>query len=553
MRGLLDSTLRSAARRACKKLGIEAPQPLNVGLSQPPSEEFGDYSSTIAMAIGKSAGADARRVAEAVVDQIVDEADIIESVEVKGPGFINIFLKSRWWQETVRRIVSEQKAFWPQGAGGGKRIQVEFVSANPVGPLNVVNARAAAYGDSLASLLEAVGNQVQREYYINDAGNQVVLFGKSVASRYAKLCGREYPFPEAGYRGDYIADLARWLYERYGEELAGVDDGPVFERLVSESLSRMVQQQKRTLSEYGVEFDVWFSERRLRRVRALEEVLAILQGNGATYRRDGAVWFSAKQYGDERDRVLVKKDGEPTYLLADLAYHRNKFTRGFDILIDIWGPDHQGHIKSVKAGVEALGHEVSALKIIISGQVRLVRQGKVLSMSKRAGEFITMEDLLSEVGKDAARFFFLMRGPSAHLDFDLDLAKDQTPENPVYYVQYAHARISSIFRKAAERGVETRGLQDADLALLEGEETRIAKRLCRFGETIERAAARYEPHQLCYYLIDLASEFHRYYNQTRVLTDNPEVTRARLALSEAVRVVVAQGLAIIGVSAPESM
>ena len=554
IRDVLKSAFADALAAAAEKQGWQLPEGLPVTFGVPKSEDMGDYSCNIAMILAKRLRANPRDIADAIAASISAKEGIIERLQVAGPGFINIFLKDEWWQGTVREILTDRSDYGKRQSNAPQKIQIEFVSANPVGPLNVVSARAAALGDSMANLLQAVGHNVEREFYVNDAGNQALLFGQSVASRYMALLGRDYPFPENGYMGDYIEDVARWIYEKNGREFEDMNDEAVLDRFKAAALAEMIELQRRTLLDYGVKFDVWFSDRKLREKGALDEVIAILGDAGKTFESEGARWFRATDYGDKRDRVLIKKDGEATYLLGDLAYHRNKFQRGFDLLIDILGPDHQGQVPGLLGGVEAMGYDPKKLKVIISGHIRLLRDGKALAMSKRAGEFISMDELLTDVGKDAARFFFLLRGASAHLDFDMDLAKKETPENPVYYVQYAHARVCSIFKKAAEKGVQySEDLRRADLSLLDADEVRIAKRLCRFPELIERAAAKLEPHNVCYYLIDLASDFHSYYNKTKVLTDDPNLTTSRLALSAAVRQVIANGLALVGVSAPEAM
>ncbi len=554
IRDILRSAFVDALTVAAKEHGWQLPEGLLLTFGVPKSEDLGDYSCNIAMVLAKRLGANPRQLADAIVANIGEKQGIIRRLQVAGPGFINIFLKDEWWHRSIRTILTERSEYGKQQSNAPRTVQLEFVSANPVGPLNVVSARAAALGDSMANLLQATGHTVEREYYVNDAGNQSLLFGQSVASRYMALIGRDYPFPENGYMGDYIEDVARLIYEKHGREFEGMNDEAVFNRFNATALGKMIGLQRRTLLDYGVQFDVWFSDRKLRDKGALQQVMAIIDDGGKVFKSEGAKWFRATDYGDKRDRVLVKKDGEATYLLGDLAYHRDKYERGFDFLVDILGPDHQGQVPGLLGGVEAMGYDPKRLTIIISGHIRLLKDGEALAMSKRAGEFISMAELLADVGKDAARFFFLLRGASSHLDFDMDLAKKETPENPVYYVQYAHARVCSIFKKAAEKGVEYNdALRAADLSLLDSDEVRIAKRLCRFTEMVERSAAKLEPHNVCYFLIDLASDFHSYYNKTKVLTDDPALTSARLALSAAVRQVIANGLALIGVSSPEAM
>ena len=553
MKDALQTILRQAIDCVAEEFYQKIPQDIGIPLSVPPSDDLGDYSSNVAMLLAKLFRTSPMRLAEAIIRNVKGEAGPIAWLEVKPPGFINIFLSSNWWRQRIIDVLSMGGDYGIAQTREPQKVQIEFVSANPVGPLNVVSARAAALGDSLANLLSAVGHEVQREYLINDAGNQVTLFGESVLSRYFALIGHDYPFPENGYLGDYITDVAEWVFNEHGAEFEAIEDEGVRRRFVDISLGRMIENQRQTLLDYGVVFDVWFSERALRAKGGPDDVKAILKERGSLFREDGALWFEATNFGDKRDRVLVKRDGEATYLLGDLAYHRDKYQRGFDLIIDILGPDHQGQVAGILGGIEALGLERRKTRVMISGHVRLLRDGKTLAMSKRAGDFISMNDLLQDVGKDAARFFFLLRTASAHLDFDLDLAKKQTPENPVYYVQYAHARVRSIFRKAAELGMDPGDLIEADLSLLSDDEAHIAKRLCRFPEMIERAASKHEPHLVCYYLMELAGDFHRYYNKTKVLTNDPEVTSARLALSEAVRRVIEAGLKIIGVSAPDAM
>ncbi|MBN1591757.1 MAG: arginine--tRNA ligase [Candidatus Coatesbacteria bacterium] len=551
----LKSEFDAAVSAAAAEFGWELPDALEITFGVPKSEDLGDYSCNIAMVLAKQLKTNPRKAAEAIVTKLSGKAEFIDRLEVAGPGFINIFLKDAWWQSTIREAIENGAEFGKSPSKNPKKIQIEFVSANPVGPLNVVSARAAALGDSMANLLRAVGNEVEREYYVNDAGNQVITFAQSVASRYMTLIGRDYPFPENGYLGDYIEEVAQHIYDEHGDEFAALaDDDGVFTRFRDASLGIMIESQQRTLHDYGVDFEVWFSDRAIREKGALDEVMVLLDGSNKAFEAEGAKWFRATDFGDNRDRVLIKNDGEATYLLGDLAYHRDKYQRGFDTLIDILGPDHQGQVQGLLGGIEAMGFDPNKMKMIISGHVRLLREGNALAMSKRAGDFISMDELLEDVGKDAARYFFLLRSASSHLDFDMDLAKKETPENPVYYVQYAHARVRSIFKKAEEKGVDyDSDLCAADLSLLGQDEARIAKRLCRFEEMIERSAERLEPHNICYYLMDLASEFHSYYNKTKVLTEDPPLTSARLALSEAVRQVIANGLALIGVSPPDAM
>lgn len=545
---------------------LEQRYDINVELEVPKDPAHGDFATNVAMVLASRAKKNPRAVASAIVENLDTKGTYIKKVEVAGPGFINFFLDNKaWLLEALSRALHEGGRYGRTSYGRGRRVQVEFISANPTGPMVVVQARAGAVGDTLANLLDASGFAVEREFYINDAGNQVDLLGRSLEARYLREFGVEAEIPEGGYPGEYLVDIARDLINEKGDTLlpgrAGPGDGdaqasePGRRRFFARyAVDRIVESHKRVLADYGVHFDVWFSERSLHDAGAVEETIETLRGRGYVYESDGALWLRSTAFGDDKDRVLKKQDGEYTYLAPDIAYHRNKFERGFETVIDIWGPDHHGYIARMKAAVQALGYPENALEVLIVQLVRLIRGGEAVRMSKRAGEFVTMSDLLTEVGRDAARFFFLMRAPESHLDFDIDLAKLQTQDNPVFYVQYASARIASIYRQAAEEGVPKPSLEHANLDLLgEESELHLMRKIADLPEEILGAALAREPHRMTKYAMELASAFHVFYTQCRVLGNDPELTAARLLLVEGVGIALRNTLRLLGVSAPERM
>ena len=546
-----DQYIRQQIAGHLKKLGVEISE-RDVPLERPKLAEHGDLATSIAMELARTLRRAPRQIAEDLVKQVSWDPFYVASAEVAGPGFVNFRYGAGYLRQAVREILETGEAFGRSDWGRGQKIQFEFVSANPTGPLNVVSARAAAVGDVLASLHEAVGYEVEREYYVNDAGRQVRLLGQSVSSRYMNLLGKDEPFPEDGYHGDYIKDLAREILDAYGDKFAKMPAEERHRELARIALEKMIAQHQEAMKAYRVNFDVWFRESELRKRKEHEAVLAYFAEKGLSYEKDGAVWFRATQFGDEKDRVLVTREGEPTYFLVDIAYHRNKFQRGFDIVHDLWGPDHHGYIPRMKAAVQALGVDLERFRVSIIQQVNLLRGGEVVKMSKRAGQIIEMKELIEEVGVDVARFFFLMRRISAPLDFDIDLAKKQSDENPVYYVQYAHARICNILRYAEERGVSLPAEPDLEL-LREPEEFDVIKKMLEYPDVISGAARFLEPHRLTTYLQDLAASFHRFYHEHRVVGEDADLTAARLELTRAVRVVLANGLKMMNVTAPERM
>lgn len=551
----IKERIAKAIDKAKQKGDIPGYVEADIKIYMPSKPEQGDFTTSVAMALASEMKCDGRSAAGAIVRYLSLEDSWIQRVDIAGPGFLNFFLSTGWLQEAMADIWKKGPLYGSTNYGAGKKVLIEFVSANPTGPLNVVNARAAAIGDCLAALLEASGYEVSREYYINDAGRQVDLLADSLEARYRQQLGQDVPLPEDGYRGDYLIDIANELIEEKGDSLLKLADSERHEWFKRYAVSRIVEGQKQTLLDYGLEYDTWFSEKSLRDEGAPEATLQELAEKGYIYEKDGAKWFRSTEFGDDKDRVVVKSDGEMTYLVPDIAYHKNKFDRGFDHLIDILGPDHHGYVTRLKAGVAALGYPPEKLEVIIAQTVRLVRGNEVVKMSKRGGEFVTMDELLEEAGKDACRFFFLMRAPSSHLDFDLDLARVQSNENPVYYVQYAHARIASIFRQARQEGiVPALGPNEIDFSLLrEPCEIQLMKLLAAFPEEVYEIGQAREPNRLINYMMNVASAFHSFYTQCRVLGEDKELSAARLYLARVCQIVLANALRMAGVSAPEAM
>lgn len=548
----LTSAIQAAIDAALASGELEVASVPEIGLEVPRDKNHGDFASNIALVMAKAAKKPPREVAQIIVDHL-PQGKVIRSVEIAGPGFINFFLSNDWLYDTLHQVEAQGEQYGNCCHGEGEKILLEFVSANPVGPMNVVNARAAAVGDTLARMLRAVGYEVNTEFYVNDAGNQADIFARSIEARLQQLDNPEYPFPEDGYPASYVAELAQLLKEERPDLL----DLPLEERLAfikRWGTDQMVEMQRQDLSEYGVEFDRWFRERDLHERGALEAVIAYLREKDLLFEAEDALWFKSTQFGDDKDRVIVKSDGSYTYVTADIAYHRDKLERGFTKLIDIWGPDHHGYIGRMKAAVQALGYSEDTLEVLILQYVALLRDGQQVKMSKRAGEFITMQDLVEEVGKDAARFFFLHRSPESHLDFDLNLAVEQSSENPVFYVQYAHARISSILRQGQEMGIEVPTCAEADLTLLTHEtELDLIKQLAAFPEELLSAALLREPHRMTRYALELASLFHSFYTHCHILGEEEQLRAARLVLITNVRVVLRKVLGLLGVDAPEQM
>ena len=526
--------------------------PSKVEIERPREKAHGDWASNIAMALAKEAGQSPRAIAQIIIESL-ESPEYLAAVEIAGPGFINFRLSSKWSHDCLTQICELGDAYGRVTAEKPEKIQVEFVSANPVGPMHVGHGRWAALGDSLARLLEAAGHQVEREFYINDWGNQMRLFGGSVAARYRELLGKPLELPENGYQGHYIIDIAQEIIEKNGDKYLGLGVQEQVVEFTRIAEKQVLEHLKKTLVDMDVTFDTWFSERTIHESDALQETLNLLSKKGFSYQADGALWLKTSELGDDKDRVLVRENGEPTYFAADIAYHRDKARRGFTKLINIWGADHHGYVKRMQAAMTALGLSPDLLEIIIGQLVSLFSQGKPVRMSKRTGEMVTLDELLAEVGSDPARYFFLMRGTDTALDFDIELAKSQTSENPVYYVQYAHARICSILRHASEQGISSVG-KDAKMNLLTHQaELALLRELAETPSIVARAAQARAPHRLTKYLQDTAGAFHQFYHQCRVVSEDKDLSLARLTLIDATRQVLKNVLGLIGVSAPEKM
>ena len=553
---LLTHALSEALSRA--QSAGEIPDNVSVAadLQVPRDPRHGDLSTSLALVIASEIGRPGRAVAETLLRRLQLPEGVVDDVAVAGPGFINFSLSATWLRAAVRRILEDGEQYGRSGSGEGKRVLLEFVSANPTGPVAVVQGRAAAIGDTLANLLERTGWEVSREYYVNDAMNstQVQRFAETLDARYFQQFGKEATVPEDGYQGEYVVDMAAELIAAEGDRYLKMPDEERLTALYDYSLRQIVASHKRDMLAFGVEFDTWFMESSLHEKDEVSTALEALDEAGRTYEADGALWLRATDLGDEQDQVLVRKDGRPSYLAGDIAYHKNKFERGFDRLVDIWGPDHHGHVKRMKAGVRALGYDASRFEILIHQIVRLFRGSEMVRMSKRAGDIVPLAGLVEDVGADAARFFFLMQSMDSQLDFDLELAKKQANENPVYYVQYAHARICSILREAEDRGVSCPPVDAVNLDRLEApDELGLIRKLADLPDEIRQAADRYETHRMTRYAREIAAAFHSFYTNCRVLGEDGELTAARLALVQAVRTVLCIVLGIIGVSAPENM
>ncbi len=524
----------------------------DIQIEVPGNSEHGDFASNLAMAMARAERKAPRQIAEALVTAL-GSCDFLSNVEVAGPGFINFTLTPACWYEVLDEITGKQDQYGLAEFGRGRKVQVEFVSANPTGPLHIGHGRGAAVGDAVAAILQGAGFDVQREYYVNDAGNQVANLGRSIWMRLRELNGETVQFPEDGYQGGYIRELAAQL-RKEEPAVAGYAEPEAVKRCADFGVSKVLTWIADDLEAFGIKFDNWFSEQSLYDRQMVEIELGKLAKKGLSYEQDGALWLRTTDYGDDKDRVLIKSDGSPTYFASDVAYHMEKFDRGFDKVIDVWGADHHGYVPRMKAVVAGLGHPPEDLEVLLIQMVNLLRDGQPYTMGKRSGNFITLREVVDEVGRDACRFYFLMRRSDSQLDFDLELAKRQSSDNPVYYVQYAHARVCSINRNAAEQGVPLPESQRTDLSgLVLAEELALAKLLARYPDAVAVAAKNCEPHRIVYYLQDLAAQFHSYYNRQRVLVEDAKTTQARLYLVNGIRIVLANALNLLGVDAPERM
>jgi arginyl-tRNA synthetase len=555
--------IKKALEDLIDKWGIDSIPDIDIEV--PKNESMGDLATTAAMGLTKILKKPPKKIAEEIVASIKTNMippkggeggfDIFESIEIAGPGFINFKLRKEFLHTKLGQLLNEEPSCLRVDIGAGRKVQVEFVSANPTGPLHVGHGRGAAVGNALCNILKAAGFDVQREFYINDAGLQVRLLGESVFARYLQRLGNDAHFPEDGYRGDYVELIAEEIIKRVGEECLNRSFEECGDFFTGYAYKMMLADIANDLKDFGIVFDRWQSEEELYEKDKVQSSLAALQQKGFIYEKDGAKWFSSTNFGDDKDRVVLKRDGEYTYFASDIAYHKDKLDRGFDTIINIWGADHHGYIPRIKSVLEAFGLPKEKFRVILIQMVALLRRGEPVQMSKRAGEFVTLREVVNEVGADITKFIFLTRRADSQLEFDIEVAKEQSAENPVFYVQYAFARISSIFRQAMEKGIgrgERPFAQDLYL-LKEDEELSIIKKLLQYSMVLEGAALSCEPHRITYYLQELAGMFHSYYNKHRVISDDVKLTHARLCICTAVQIILRKGLHVLGVSAPERM
>jgi arginyl-tRNA synthetase len=548
----LARLVREAVAAAAAELGV-AELPDQIEVVRPRQKEHGDYTTNVALALAPQIERNPRDVA-AIIVKHMPPAEFVAKAELAGPGFINFFLAHPWLYEVLGEVEHLGPAFGRVDLGAGERVQVEFVSANPTGPLHVGHGRGAVVGDALARLLESAGYRVEREYYVNDAGTQAALFGGSLEARYLQRFGHDAEIPEGGYQGSYLAELADEIAEDVGDGLLALSPDDRRARLGQDGMRRLLDGIGATLERMNVRIDTWFHQSTLETEGRVGQAVQLLKDRELAYEKDGAVWFRSARFGDEKDRVLIRSNGEPTYFAADCAYLREKFARGFDRLIYVWGADHHGTVKRLLGAAQAFGYEVDRIEFILYQLVNLYRGGEPVRMSKRTGDIITLDEVLDEVGPDAARYTLLTRSTDTTLDFDIELVKSQTLENPVYYVQYAHARIASILRYAEEQGVALESFEKVRAEELVHEtELNLLRKIAEMPEQVRFSAEGRAPYRLTRYTEELAADFHRFYTECRVVTEDPELTQARLHLSAASRQVIANVLAILGVSAPDSM
>ena len=572
IKDILAAAIKAAAQKAIDSGSLKPGTLPEVMLEVPPQKEFGDFATNFAMQSARSLHCAPRQIAQAVVDNL--DCASVEKAEIAGPGFINFYLKQNWTSDLLASIIAAGESYGNLPANDFGRIQVEYVSANPTGPLHIGHARGAAVGSAMVNLLRAAGYDVESEYYINDAGNQMNNLAASVNARYLQLLKLEemggvpedltvkqldemptgIPFPENGYHGYDIIETAQRIIRIYGKEFVALDEKERLAKFLDIAYKEKLAGLKEDLEAFGVTYDVWFSEKSLHDANKIREAVDFLQERGYIYEQDGALWLKSTEQGDDKDRVVIRDNGVPTYFAADIAYHRNKFERGFARVINLWGADHHGYIARVKAAVNALGFDANNLEVMLLQMVRLYRNGDIVKLSKRTGETITLRELMDEVGTDAARYFFCMRSLDSQLDFDMTLATEKSNENPVYYIHYAHARISSIARQLAEAGIEAVPTSELKLdTLVAPEELALIKKMGEYPELLARAARERAVHSVATYAYELAGLFHSFYNQCRILGVDKDVQQARIALVKAVGHTIRHALGILGVSAPERM
>ncbi len=554
MRSHLRDLLTRAIEKTAKGGALDSTEPPPLLLEPPKQREFGDLSTNVAMLWAKTAKKPPRAIAETILKNLEDTEGILARWEIAGPGFINFTFAPKFYYRRLRDLATGKEVALDLGQGA--KVQVEFASVNPTGPLHVGHGRVAVIGDVLARLHEATGFKVEREYYVNDAGKQMENLGLSLYARYRELFGEKIAFPEDGYPGDYVRELAVEVKQQNGDRLLRETKESAVDFLRQFGGDALLGTIRGQLGAFGIQFDSFFSERALRERSEVVRSMDLLRARGLLYSQDGAQWFKSTEFGDDKDRTVIKSDGELTYFASDIAYHRNKFERKFSKLINVWGADHHGYVPRLKAAMRGLGYDSEVLQVVLVQMVQLTRGGEPVRMGKRTGEFVSLEEVLEEVGRDAARFFFLMRKSDSHLDFDLDLAKRQSSENPVFYVQYAHARVASIFEQALKSGVAWNAAQRESVPVerLElAEELELIRKMIQFNDVLEESVRELEPHRIVFYLLDLAGEFHRYYNRYRVISEDEDLTRARLLLVETAQKTIRRGLEILGVAAPLKM
>lgn len=554
----MKTRLREAVQQAVKQCYDEqlltCEQCPDFAIEVPSHLEHGDFAVNVAMLLARAEKKSPRQIAERIVAKLENMDGVWRRLEIAGPGFINFFLMPHSWFAVLADVYAQGAQYGRSRVGNGRRVQVEFVSANPTGPLHIGHGRGAATGDAVAAVLEAAGFDVQREYYINDAGNQMDTLGRSIFLRYCQMLGQELEFPGDCYQGDYVQELAAKILEKEGDRFLAMPQAQAIAYFSEHGGEAIRAGIDADLQSFGVRFDNWYSEQSLYDRDLVKAGIEALGRSGYTYEHEGAIWFRTTDFGDDKDRVLIRSNGATTYFASDIAYHREKYQRGFDTVIDVWGADHHGYVPRMKAVLGALGRNPEDLQIILVQLVNLLREGQQVAMSTRSGQFVTLREVIDEVGKDACRFFFLMRRSDSQLDFDLELAKKQSTENPVYYVQYAHARVCSIQRNAQDSGLSLPDPTTVNLdALCLPEELALAKLLARYPEVVAGAALSYEPHRVTFYLQELAAQFHSYYNQQRVIVDDPEISQSRLYLVNAVKIVIQNALQVLGISAPDKM
>jgi len=548
----MDDIIVLSITESLKKMGLkDIPY---VEIEVPPHDHMGDLSTPIAMSLAKIFKKPPIKIAEEIIGLLPNKS-VFSKIEVAGGGFINFSFSKDFLVESFKSILLKRDKVLFRNIGSGKKIQIEFISANPTGPLHLGHGRGGATGNALANILRVLGFEVEKEYYINDAGRQVRLLGLSVFAKYKQILGVDYPFPIDGYRGYYVEDIAKKIIKDFGSRYIEKSFDEVSDFFIDYSYNTVMDWIRKDLKDFGIMFDTWQSERELYRTHLVEETIQYLKNNNLVYEKDGALWFESTRFGDDKDRVMIKSDGEYTYFTSDIAYHKNKLDRNFDVLINIWGADHHGYISRIKAVIEALGYSKEKLHILLVQMVTLLRKGRPVQMSKRSGEFITLREVINEVGPDITKFIFLTRRPDSQLEFDLDVVKAQSSENPVFYVQYAYARINSIFVFAEEKGIKIDNVNDdIDFNMLNSdEELKMMKKILLFPMIMVKAARTYEPHRITFYLQEISSIFHSYYNKFRVITDDVKLTKARLALCDAIRFVLKEGLRLLGINAPERM